>query len=41
MIIDTAKKAVKPKEELPFRLREPFLSTPEAALFRALKANGG
>ncbi|HUI88147.1 MAG TPA: DUF2726 domain-containing protein [Anaerolineales bacterium] len=25
------------REELPFRLREPFLSAPEAALFRALK----
>ena len=33
----TPKDAVQPKEELPFHLREPFLSTPEAALFRALK----
>ncbi|HEY9151959.1 MAG TPA: DUF2726 domain-containing protein [Anaerolineales bacterium] len=32
-----SKDVVRPKEELPFRLREPFLSTPEAALFRALK----
>jgi len=31
------KEGVQTKEELPFRLREPFLSTPEAALFRALK----
>ncbi len=31
-----SKDEVKPKDELPFRLREPFLSTPEAALFRAL-----
>ncbi len=29
--------AVKPPDEFPFRLREPFLSTPEAALFRMLK----
>ena len=31
-----SKDEVKPKDGLPFRLREPFLSTPEAALFRAL-----
>src|SRR5271157_257266 len=30
------KDEVKPREELPFRLREPFLSMPEAALYRAL-----
>jgi hypothetical protein len=32
-----AKDAVKAKEELPFRLREPFLSMPEAGLYRTLK----
>ena len=31
------KDAIRSKAELPFRLRESFLSTPEAALFRALK----
>jgi Protein of unknown function (DUF2726) len=31
-----SKDEAKPKDGLPFRLREPFLSTPEAALFRAL-----
>ncbi len=31
-----SKDEVKPKEGLPYRLREPFLSTPEAALYRAL-----
>ncbi len=32
-----SKEEVRFSEELPFRLREPFLSTPEAALYRALK----
>jgi predicted RNA-binding Zn-ribbon protein involved in translation (DUF1610 family) len=36
-MVSTPKEGVQSKEELPFRLREPFLSTPEAALFRALK----
>ncbi len=31
------KEGVLSKEDLPFRLREPFLSAPEAALFRVLK----
>jgi len=35
--LSALKGEVQAKEELPFRLREPFLSTPEAALFRALK----
>ena len=35
--LSALKDEVQAKEELPFRLREPFLSTPEAALFRALK----
>jgi len=32
-----SKDEVASKEGLPYRLREPFLSTPEAALYRALK----
>ena len=31
------KNTVKPRDDFPYRLREPFLATPEAALFRALK----
>ena len=36
-----SKDAVKPRDDFPYRLREPFLSTPEAALFRALKQMTG
>jgi Protein of unknown function (DUF2726) len=32
---------VKPRDDFPYRLREPFLSTPEAALFRTLKQMTG
>jgi len=33
--------AVKLRDDFPYRLREPFLSTPEAALFRTLKQMTG
>ena len=35
------KNTVKPRDDFPYRLREPFLSTPEAVLFRALKQMAG
>ena len=33
-VLATVRDEIRPKKELPFRLREPFLSTPEAELFR-------
>ena len=36
-VLATVRDKVQPQKELPFRLREPFLSTPEAELFHALE----
>ena len=40
-VLSTVRDKVQPQKQLPFRLREPFLSTPEAELFRALERMTG